>query len=58
MAGRCRLSHLRYFLKGWDEVVVTDDGQGIEHVDGLKAQLGPDERVQVHVHRLPFHTIK
>ena len=28
-------AHLRYFLKGRDKVVVTDDGQSVEHVDGL-----------------------
>lgn len=28
--------HLRYFLKGGNKVVVTDDGQSVEHVDGLE----------------------
>lgn len=28
--------HLRYFLKGRDKVVVTNDGQSVEHVDGLE----------------------
>lgn len=30
--------HLRYFLKGGDKVVVTDDGQSVEHVDSLERE--------------------
>lgn len=32
-------AHLRYFLKGRDKVVVTDDGQSVEHVDGLDSTV-------------------
>lgn len=31
--------HLRYFLKGGDKVVVTDDSQSVKHVDGLESTV-------------------
>lgn len=34
------LPYLRYFLKRGDKVVVTDDGQSVEHVDGLQTERG------------------
>lgn len=40
ISGRLELfAHLRYFLKGRDKVVVTDDGQSVEHVDGLDSKV-------------------